>query len=232
LTFTLTLAFISAFANIGGSAKSISKQPLGVGKDHPEDDSYNDDYYGDYYNPFQCFTDQVLTIRITSEYICEETSWVLEKYENDVWTEVASIQVTYNDFEFESKICLDPASVYRFNIFDSRGDGLCDHSPRLWLNHKYVESIPRFERNLESMYSTVFNTCVDESGMFTVALDGHENQTITCDDLVDFIERRALKGMDSGKWACKKDNLDGPGLVRDFCPNTCGYEGQGECAFQ
>jgi len=28
LTFTLTLAFVSAFANIGGSAKSISKQPL------------------------------------------------------------------------------------------------------------------------------------------------------------------------------------------------------------
>merc|ERR1712194_653664 len=75
---------------------------------------------------FDCDTDQVLTVAVETDEYSEETSWVVEKYENDVWTEVAPTTLfTSDNLLVTSNICLDEAGVYRFSIFDSYGDGLC-----------------------------------------------------------------------------------------------------------
>jgi len=201
LTFTLTLAFISAFANIGGSAQTFTPT-----------------YSTTAPTEFDCDTDQVLTIAVNDpDWYDINFSFVMEKYENDVWTEVASTNLFTSPNDSFTNICLDEAGVYRFIIWDDCAE------VEVMLNGNVIAEGATLNDEF-----IVFNTCVNESGTMTVEHDG--NRTGTCDDLVDFIARRLVSGNDSGGRACRKENLDGSGRVRDFCPNTCGFEGEGECA--
>jgi len=252
LTFTLTLAFISAFANIGGSAQQPTNAPTIYSTSTSthyfeppwwcyEDDYYrsDDEYFCDPDSPYydtstpttsptaaptevDCDTDQVLTVAVETDYYFAETSWVVEKYENDVWTEVASTNLLISpNTLFTNTICLDEAGVYRFSIFDWYGECLCLGNNcgffEVRLNGNVIAEGDSFVQDV-----TDFNTCVNESGEFTY--QGRTRQKSgTCDQL----SKRQKWG---GGIACRKNNLDGLGLVRDFCPNTCGLFGEGECA--
>jgi len=173
---------------------------------------------------FECDTDQVLTVTVETDSYANENNWVLEKYESDVWTVVASNDLISSNTLYTNDICLDQGGVYRYSIFDSFGDGLCYLGTCGYFEVALNGNVIAEDDSFGSEDVTVFNTCVDAQGTFSV--DNRGAQTVaTCDELVTFVSGRNGIG---GK-ACRMNNLDGQGRVRDFCASTCASYGEGAC---
>lgn len=86
-------------------------------------------------------------LEIYADYCSNETSWSI------TYSGGGAVVASFDDYHlhgmYEHTICVDPDSCYDFNIYDSRGDGMCCVCQtgffRVWYNGQMVDSGGQFD---------------------------------------------------------------------------------------
>ena len=184
--------------------------------------------------PTSCEGADILTVTILTDVFPEETSWVVRGINYDTGRRVTVAEQTfvYDDKEtlFVRDVCLKPGKSYRWNLYDSNGDGFCvfgscNGSYSVMLNGEEIVSNGFFEYEVLKEIGPVYCD-IDEPGEQVVRARQGEKLRATC----AFIEEALKRGFRDAAEVCAVPLADGSGTIGDRCKVVCAAEGQGPCA--
>jgi len=179
--------------------------------------------------PVVCEDDQsTLVITVVTDTYPAETSWKLKKRNGfRDWQIIAEEDYFPLAFtEYSDTFCIDSGDTYRWNIRDSRGDGLCSQgncgSYTITLDGHDIAVGARFGDEMNVIATG--GDCVDGVGEFRFiqSIENGKIATFSCSDVADYLEISpglAITG-------CRIEGRVG-GELLDYCPGTCGAYGYG-----
>lgn len=179
--------------------------------------------------PVVCDDSQsTLVINVETDRYASENRWELERMSGFQEFELIAENPLSSGFtQYSDTYCLEPMETYRWTLFDTFGDGLCFRGVcGLYTIELDGEEIARgddFEN--EAIVVTTGGDCTDGMEQFRIDNPQGGFNNVVCDQAAGFLAGQPNRA----NVVCNVEAVDG-GILQDYCPSTCGANGEGRCA--